>query len=160
MERFSTIPVALILALAMASGAAAQDTSSTTTTGTVEIQERAGIEAAGEVMFQDIQFTPNVGFDPQIATSETSANVTVTGDSAVVSMAVPETIDVTLAGGEESLTVFTSTDGDQATVSGLESLISAGGVLSVDVGGAITVSAADLAPGEYRGLLVVVAQYN
>lgn len=158
MERFWAIPAALTLAIAVATGAAAQET--TTTTGTVEVQERGGIEAAGEVIFQDIQLTPQVSFDPQVATSETSANVTIVGDASVVSVSVPDTVPVFNAAGQDSMTVITSTDGDSAAISGLESLISLGGVLSVDVGGAITVSAADLAPGEYRGLLVVVAQYN
>lgn len=158
MERFWAIPAALTLAIAVATGAAAQETA--TTTGTVEVQERGGIEAAGEVIFQDIQLTPQVSFDPQVATSETSANVTIVGDASVVSVSVPDTVPVFNAAGQDSMTVITSTDGDSAAISGLESLISLGGVLSVDVGGAITVSAADLAPGEYRGLLVVVAQYN
>ena len=34
------------------------------------------------------------------------------------------------------------------------------GTLSVDVSGEISARPQDLAPGEYRGLLVVVAQYN
>lgn len=157
MRRFPTIPAVLVFAAAVATGAAAQDTS--TTTGTTEIQERAGIEATGEIIFHDIQITPGIQLAPVIS-SDASTSLTVTGEGAVVSVSVPATVGITLAGGEQSLTMITNTDGIQTGVTGLQSLVSVGDILSVDVSGEINVTPDDLAPGEYRGLLVVVAQYN
>jgi hypothetical protein len=56
--------------------------------------------------------------------------------------------------------MVTTTEGDYAAIAGLESLIAYGDVLSVDVGGALAFQPGALAPGEYRGLLVIMAQYN
>ena len=156
MERIPILAAAI--ALGLASAAAAQD--SATTTGTAQIEERGGIEATGQVIFQNIDI-PTIALAPTITTTSTSdAHISVMGDDAMVSLAVPDSIDMSQQGGLGSLTVFTALDGDQVGVLGMQSLISPGGTLSVDVGGHINVRPEDLAPGEYRGLLVVVAQYN
>jgi hypothetical protein len=157
MARFRMVPLAVSLALLMASGAQAQNTAPGA--GTASVADRAGIETTGEVIFQNIVIAP--AFSVPVVNASQTSNVTVVspgGDA--VSLAVPGSFDLTREGGQETLTVLTTSDGGSATISGLESLISSGDVLSVDVGGAINVSAAELAPGEYRGLLVVVAQYN
>lgn len=154
MGQFRTLSAALAAALCVAPAAFAGDEA--TTLGTADLQDRAGIEAAGEVIFQDILITPTI---PLTTTSTGSASVSVMGDT-TVSLAVPEAVDVSLAGGEESVMVLTALDGEQAGVLGISSLVAAGEMLSVDIGGEISIKAEDLAPGEYRGLLVVVAQYN
>ena len=157
MRRIPTFAAALSLTLV--SAAAAQD--SATTSGTARIEERGGIEATGQVIFEDLLITPDIPLAPLITTTSTSeANVSMVGDDAMVSLAIPETFEVSLAGGEEMLTVLTAVDGGQIGVLGMQSLVSPGGTLSVDVGGEISARPEDLAPGEYRGLLVVVAQYN
>jgi len=158
MMRFSTIAAAAGLALAFASAAAAQ--SSASAGASAEISEPAGIQATGEVIFQDIQITPQVA-PPPVVPSSGSTNVTVLGAGGdAVSLAVPQTFSVVSPESGQSVTVVTTAQGQTAAISGLQSLLSAGGTLSVDVGGAIQIRADQLQPGEYRGLLVVVAQYN
>lgn len=152
------IPIlAAAIALGLASAASAQD--SATTAGTAQIEERGGIEATGELIFQNLEI-PNIALPLITSTSTGDAHISVMGDDAMVSLAVPDSIDMTMEGGLESLTVLTALDGGEVGVLGMQSLISPGGTLSVDVGGHINVRPEDLAPGEYRGLLVVVAQYN
>ena len=155
MPRFPILAAALSLTLA--SAAAAQVSDGAATVGTAEVQERGGIEAAGEVLFDDILLSPDI---PVSIMSTGAANLSVIGDVSAVSISVPSAVDMTLAGGGESLTIVTALDGDQAGVVGLSSLVAPGEMLSVDVGGEIAVRPEDLVPGEYRGLLVVVAQYN
>jgi hypothetical protein len=53
----------------------------------------------------------------------------------------------------------TNADGSYA-VPIMQGTLSSDGMLSVDVGGTLQVAAEKLQPGEYRGVLVVVAQYN
>lgn len=156
MER--TLILAAAIALTLASAAAAQD--SATTTGTARIEERGGIEATGQVIFQDLH-VPSIALAPLITTtSTTDAHVSMVGDNTMVSMAIPRSFDLSLEGSEWLLTVHTAVNGHKVGVRGMQSLVSPGGALSVDVGGHIDVRPEDLAPGEYRGLLVVVAQYN
>jgi hypothetical protein len=158
MTRRLVLPTAFVLATLVAQTAAAQDTEATA--GTARITERGGIEAVGQVIFQDIAINPAGIVLPLTAVSEGSANVTILADGSVVSLSVPGSIGVRRAGGLQSFTVLTSTDGDYTAAMGLGGLLINGDVLSIDVGGEITVSPEDLEPGEYRGLLVAVAQYN
>lgn len=123
------------------------------------VTERAGIQTTGQVIFQDIAITPNVTIAPSID-STSNSRITVLGQGGdAVSLAVPQAIDMTNADGEQSLTVVTNADGSYA-VPVLQGMLSSEGVLSVNVGGALQVAAQQLQPGEYRGVLVVVAQYN
>ena len=159
MGQFRAFSAAVLAAFCFVSAASATD--SAATTGKVEIRDTGGIKATGEVIFKDIIVTPTLPSTPMLTTASSStANLSVVGDASAVSISVPEAVDVLQTGGEESLTVVTAMDGDQATVTGFTSLISPGEILSVDIGGEISVRPEDLAPGEYRGLLVVVAQYN
>jgi len=149
---------AVAVALLAASGASAQVRSvTTTTTATTSITEAATIRRTGELIFQDILITPGVSMGPVVDASGTS-NLTMTGADAV-SLAIPQFFDLVREGGIETLTVVTTADGGYA-VSGLRGMTMSAGTLSIDVGGSIKVNADQLAPGEYRGLLVVVAQYN
>ena len=59
MRRIPTFAAALSLTLASAA-AAQESATTTTTTGTARIEERGGIEATGEVIFQDLLITPNI----------------------------------------------------------------------------------------------------
>lgn len=155
--RLATFALAVAFALSLASGAAAQ-AASASTSGTSIVLGRSGIDAAGEIIFQDIailQGPPIVGPVGNAA----SANVTVFGADAV-SLAVPESLNVTRLGGPETLTIMTTAGGDYAALGSLQGLLSRDETFSLDVGGSIQVRPEDLAPGEYRGLLVVVAQYN
>ena len=129
------------------------------TTASAEISERAGIQTTGEVIFHDISVMPNVTIAPSID-STSNSQITVLGSGGdAVSLAVPEAIDMTKSDGEQTLTVVTNADGSYA-VPILQGTLSSDGVLSVDVGGTLQVAADKLQPGEYRGVLVVVAQYN
>jgi len=150
---------ALAFATLTMSGALAQTTSATTN-ASAHIESSAGIELTGQVIFQDIVISPQITVGPSVFTaSDASANVTVLGANAV-SLAVPESFELTRTGGVETLTVQTSSSGDFTAIDPLQGMLAPGEALSIDVGGTIRVSADQLAPGEYRGLLVVVAQYN
>lgn len=156
MRRIPTL--AAMLSLALASAAAAQETAATT--GKVTVVERGGIEATGEVVFQDLLLSPDMPLGPRITTTSTSGASVSMSDGVAVSLDIPESFDLALANGEWTLTVTTAVNGGQVGVLGMQSLVSPGGTLSVDVSGEISARPQDLAPGEYRGLLVVVAQYN
>lgn len=155
-SRFWTLAATVAFATLTVSGALAQTTSATTNTS-AHINDAAGIELTGQVIFQDIVIN-QITLGPAI-TSDASANVTVLGNDAV-SLAVPESFELTRTGGVETLTVRTSSSGDYTAIDPLQGMLASGEALSIDVGGTIRVSANQLAPGEYRGLLVVVAQYN
>ena len=129
------------------------------TTASAAISERAGIQTTGQVIFQDIAVVPNVTIAPSID-STSNSQITVLGSGGdAVSLAVPEAIDMTNTNGEQTLTVVTNADGSYA-VPIMQGTLSSDGMLSVDVGGTLQVAAEKLQPGEYRGVLVVVAQYN
>jgi translation initiation factor 2 gamma subunit (eIF-2gamma) len=158
-SRFWTLVATVAFATLTVSGALAQTASATTNAG-AHVNDAAGIGLTGQVIFQDIVISPQITVGPGInATSDASANVTVLGSDAV-SLAVPETFELTRTGGVETLTVQTSSSGDFTAIDPLQGMLAPGEALSIDVGGTIRVSADQLAPGEYRGLLVVVAQYN
>lgn len=157
MARAWIVPGALSLAVGLASAASAQATT-TATTASTRISPRAGIEAVGEVIFKDVVISPNL---PPVVPSSSAANVTVVGTSGdAISLSVPSVFEAVSADGARTVTIVTTANGDQATISGLQSLLSSGGLLSVDVGGAIRIRPDIVQSGEYSGLLVVVAQYN
>jgi len=149
-----------VLALAWAAGAPARaDSASTDAGASTDVSERGGIQTTGQVIFQDIAVMPNVSIAPSID-STSNSQITVLGQGGdAVSLAVPQAIDMTNSNGEQSLTVVTNADGSYA-VPIMQGTLSSQGVLSVNVGGTLQVAADKLQPGEYRGILVVVAQYN
>lgn len=149
-----------VLALACAAGAPAHAEGASTDAGaSTNVSERGGIQTTGQVIFQDIAVVPNVSIAPSID-STSNSQITVLGQGGdAVSLAVPQAIDMTKSGGEQTLTVVTNADGSYA-VPIMQGTLSSEGVLSVNVGGTLQVAAGQLQPGEYRGVLVVVAQYN
>lgn len=146
---------AVVFALSLATGVAAQASSSTS--GTATVQGRSGIDAAGEIIFQDIDILQGTPIESVV--NAASANVTVFGADAV-SLAVPESLSVTRVDGLETLTIQTTSGGDYVALDYMQGLLTGDEAFSLDIGGAIHVRSEDLAPGEYRGLLVVVAQFN
>jgi len=149
-----------VLALACLAAAPARAQGASTGAGaSTGVTQRGGIQTTGQVIFQDIAVVPNVTIAPSID-STSNSQITVLGQGGdAVSLAVPEAIDMTNSGGEQTLTVVTNADGSYA-VPLLQGTLSSQGVLSVNVGGTLQVAADQLAPGQYRGVLVVVAQYN
>jgi hypothetical protein len=93
-----------------------------------------------------------------------NATLTIYGQSGdAVSMAVPQTFQVTRAGGTETLTVKTNTNSEYALAGNGVVLGGAqnADTMSVNIGGSLSVASNDqLVPGSYDGLLVVVVQYN
>jgi hypothetical protein len=93
-----------------------------------------------------------------------NATLTIYGQSGgAVSMAVPQTFQVTRTGGAETLTVKTNTNSEYGV--GGNGVVLGGGqnadTMSVNVGGSLSLASNDpLVPGSYDGLLVVVVQYN
>ena len=130
------------------------------TAGTsTQVTERAGIQTTGQVIFQDIAVTPSVTVAPSVD-STSNSQITVLGQGGdAVSLAVPDAINMTNADGQQSLTVVTNSDGSYS-VPVMQGVLSSDGVLSVNVGGTLQTASQQLQPGEYRGVLVVVAQYN
>jgi hypothetical protein len=99
------------------------------------------------------------------ATPGSNATLTIHGEAGdAVSMAVPESFQVIRSGGTEALTVKTNTNAEYGLAG--DGVVLGGAVMgsssmSVNVGGAISLaSAAQVTPGAYEGLLVVVVQYN
>ncbi|MGE5566934.1 MAG: DUF4402 domain-containing protein [Parcubacteria group bacterium] len=158
-----TLPIlasgALVLAFATGRAALAQTSDQATAGASTTISERAGIQTTGEVIFQDIAVTPSVTVAPVID-STSNSQITVLGQGGdAVSLAVSDAINMTKTNGEQTLTVITNADGSYA-VPLMQGVLSPDGVLSVNVGGTLQTASQQLQPGEYRGVLVVVAQYN
>jgi len=149
-----------VMALACAAAAPARAEGASTDAGaSTDVSERGGIQTTGQVIFQDIAVVPNVTIAPSID-STSNSQITVLGQGGdAVSLAVPGAIDMTNGDDGQTLTVVTNADGTYA-VPIMQGTLSSQGVLSVNVGGTLQVAADQLQPGEYRGVLVVVAQYN
>jgi len=150
---------ALLLAAAGVQPAFAQASAQTPAGAGTNVTERAGIQTTGQVIFQDIAVTPSLTVAPTID-STSNSQITVLGQGGdAVSLAVPDAINMTKTDGQQTLTVVTNADGSYA-VPILPGVLSPDGVLSVNVGGTLQTASQPLQPGQYRGVLVVVAQYN
>jgi hypothetical protein len=110
--------------------------------------------------------------------TSSTANVAVSSGGSALSVSVPATVDVVQTGGVNTITVSTVSpvgaapglgagagvvpgvvtgsmfSGPVAVVGTLN-----GGVLSFSVGGAVT-AGNNLVPGNYKGVLTVIASYN
>lgn len=150
---------ALFVALGAVQPALAQSSGQATTGVSTTVNERVGIQTTGEVIFQDIAVTPSVTIAPTVD-STSNSQITVLGQGGdAVSLAVPDAISMTKADGQQTLTVVTNADGGYS-IPVMQGVLSADGILSVNVGGTLQIASQQLQPGEYRGVLVVVAQYN
>ena len=160
----------------------AQNAAASTTTASAEVLEPSAIAVTRDLTFTILAGALNTirnSVDAQASFAEagaSNASVLVAGGGKAFSIAMPASIDVVRSGGVESITVRTvgpvgSVFGaDGRTVSGLLSggvfgtpvAVTgelSGGILTFSVGGLVTVSN-DLVPGNYHGVLTVVAQYN
>ena len=159
-------------ALGCSATAYAQTSASAQGQATATLQDSAGILVSQDLTFQSQLSTSSVNGAAAAAAagaastvgsgasagSASSANVTVLGASGdTVSMAVPTTFDVTRAGGPEAFVVTTFGVGGSSILGGG---LRANGALSVDVSGRVALAGRSEVPGAYRGLLVVIAQYN
>jgi hypothetical protein len=173
------LALSLIAAAAalVATGAHAQDQATSTTTGSTSVSAPAAITVTQNLTFTILPQTVNTGLTiTSSAANGVNANVTLTG-AQTTSVSVPATFDVTRVGGSETVTVRTvgavtnvvSTNG-ATQVAGVANggvfnnpvnVVGTfdSGVLSFSVGGQVTL-ANNLVPGEYQGVLTVIAQYN
>ena len=161
----------------VAAGARAQDTATSTTTGSTSISAPAAISVTQNLSFTIQPQSLNTGLTiTSSAANGINANVLLTGGQ-TASVSVPATFDVTRVGGVETITVRTvGTATNVTSVTGASQVIGVAnggvftnpvtvvgnldnGVLSFSVGGAVTV-ANNIVPGEYQGVLTVIAQYN
>ena len=161
----------------MAAGARAQATASGATTGSTSISAPAAISVTQSLSFNIQPQSLNTGLTITSNLSNgVNANVVLTGGQ-TASVSVPATFDVTRVGGDETITVRTVGAASSVTsLSGatqVAGVVNGGlfnnpvtvvgnldnGVLSFSIGGAVTV-ANTLVPGEYQGVLTVIAQYN
>jgi hypothetical protein len=168
--------LAMLAATAAAPPARAQSTATSNTAGSTSISAPAALTVTQNLNFSVTPTSVNTGLTVSSATaSGVNANFALTGGQ-TASVSVPATFDVTRVGGTETVTVrtiapasniTTSTGGQVAGVAS-GSLFSSpvtvvgtldSGMLSFSVGGAVTV-ANNLTPGQYQGVLTVVAQYN
>jgi hypothetical protein len=146
-------PFLFLIALAIASEAHASSM--------VQTPARAEIvAAAGIALTQDLSFRAQLPSTSMIISSGGRARIRLTGNT--VSLATPS-FNLIRDGGLETLTVIIRNaiiqdDEDRATVLG--GALRANGALSVDVSGTVALMGRTMQPGAYRGLLVVVAQYN
>ncbi len=135
----------------------------------VSFTETAGIQIGNGLTLPAVSVAPVRGgvaigaASSTIARSRVStgnAQLTIRGQPGdVVSTTVPESFTVVRSGGQETLTVKTSTSAEYHLGSG--DAVLGDTAMSVDIGGSLALaSAQNLVPGPYEGLLVVVVQYN
>jgi len=145
--------LALLAALGAASGAHASQSATVQSVGRAEIADSASIQILQDLTFNAL-LPPTIA---AVASPSSAANIQLSGKPGdVVSVAVPSRFGMTRTGGQETLTVIT-TGLDRVVLGGA---LRANGALSVDVGGRVLFSGANTPAGAYRGLLVVMAQYN
>jgi hypothetical protein len=161
-----------------AGSAHAQGSASSTADVSLEVTQPVSIGLSQNLFFNTLQ---TVGTGLTITTSAANglnANILVGGAAGqAVSLSVPASFSVTRDGGVDTITVRTV--GAVTNVTGVggatqvTGVVAGGvfsapvtvsgtldsGVLSFSVGGIVTV-ANNLAPGEYHGVLTVIAQYN
>ena len=174
--RLASLLIAAAAALA-ATSARGQDQAASVTTGSTSISVPASMTVTQNLSFTVLPQSVNTGLTiSSSAVNGVNANVQLTGAQAA-SVSVPATFEVTRVGGAETVivrTVGTVTNligvGGASQVLGVAngSLFSNpvavvgnidSGVLSFSVGGQVTL-ANNLVPGEYQGVLTVIAQYN
>jgi hypothetical protein len=149
-----------VLALACAAGAPARAESASTDAGAnTNVSERGGIQTTGQVIFQDIAGVPNVTIAPSIDSTSNSQVVVLGQGGDAVSLAVPDAIDMINSNSGRTYLVVTNADGSY-TLPILQGTLSSEGLLSVTVGGSLQIAAGTLEPGQYRGVMIVVANYN
>ena len=155
MKAFIGPGLCVAAALAWGSTAAAAGASATArANGEVQISDSAGILVTQDLSFQTQLPSSNL----QSFASSGSGNVMLTGGAGqTVSLAVPTSFDVTRAGGPESYVVTTFGVPGSSLLGGS---LRENGALSVDVSGRVALAGKSTVPGAYRGLLVVIAQYN
>lgn len=167
--------------LALAGGTAraqANPTAATArTTGSTSISAPGSISVIQNLSFTVLPQAVNTGMTiTSSAANGQNANVVVSGGQ-TTSISVPATFDVTNLNGGQTITVHTvGAVSNLITVDGATQVAGVAnggifnnpvtvvgtldsGVLSFTVGGEIT-AANNLAPGEYQGVLTVIAQYN
>lgn len=168
--------IAAAAALA-ATSARAQDQATSTTTGSTSVSDPAAITVTQNLSFTVLPQAVNTGLViTSSAVNGVNANVTLAG-AQTASVSVPATFDVTRVGGSETVTVRTvgpvTNVVSTAGATQIKGVANGGvfnnpvnvvgtfdsGVLSFSVGGEVTL-ANRLVPGEYQGVLTVIAQYN
>lgn len=172
----------LIAAAALAAtGARAQsqgpNQATNTTTGSISISDPAAITVTQNLSFTVLPQSVNTALTvTSSAANGVNANVVLTGGQ-TTSVSVPATFDVTRVGGAETITVRTvGAVTNVVTPNGTAQLVGVAnggvfnnpvtvvgtldsGVLSFSVAGQVTL-ANNLVPGEYQGVLTVIAQFN
>ena len=161
--------------------ASAQVVATSTTMSSAEVVESTSIAATQDLTFTIMASTAsglrNIGSAlSSIAGTGVSSNVVVAAGGKTMSLAVPASIDVVRSGGVDIVTVRTIglpssvVGADNAPISGVLSggVFSApvnvtgelgSGTLTFSIGGQV-VLANNLVPGNYHGVLTVIALYN
>ena len=165
--------------LSAASGASAQASSATTTVQmSTQISEPASIDVVQNLSFNILPQALTTGLViTSSAAGGLNANVVLRGAAGdTVSLSIPSIITVVRDGGIDTVTVRTVGPVGNVNLPGAGSVTGVaagglfstpvtvignldGGILSFTVGGQVMV-ANNLVPGEYRGVLTVIASYN
>jgi hypothetical protein len=180
----------LVAVLAAGAGHAQSGTTATSTTdASTTISAPVAIGVTQNLSFNLTAQTLNTGLTiTSSAANGLNANFALTGTQ-TASVSIPATFSVVRTGGTETITVRTvgsanalaggAVDAGASSVTGLvgsgpvSGVVAGGifaspvtvvgsidsGVLSFSVGGAVTL-ANNLVPGEYQGVLTVIAQFN
>ncbi len=185
----ASLTAGLMAVLAAGTGRAQSGATATTTTdSSASISAPVAIGVIQNLTINSAQLSTGLTITSS-ATNGLNANFALTG-AQTASVSVPATFNIVRTGGTETITVRTigspngvaaagATDAGASTVVGLSGsgpvtgVVAGGifanpvtivgtidsGVLSFSVGGAVTL-ANNLVPGEYQGVLTVIAQYN
>lgn len=135
--------------------------------GGASIEQQVGVDLQGAMAVQSLRASNNFDLS-RSATSPSSglaaasvkpASLTLSGGAGdAVSLDYPRALDLAREGGIETLQLRMS-QGDGFAGPGV-TILSLDGGLSFRVGGGVEAPVNPIVPGNYRGLLVIVAQWN
>lgn len=130
------------------------------TRGSAQVEQQVGVNLDGPVFLHNLNTSTPARTGPAsvlAVTSASPASLTVRGGALdAISLSVPALLDLGRAGGLETLQMRlgSGTLGDGAT------LLSSSGGVSLRLVGDVKAPVNPVVPGDYRGLLVIVAQWN
>jgi hypothetical protein len=131
------------------------------TTATAQIEQQGGIGFSGNVALQTAGLSmtgSQPGGNVLAATSPSPALVTVSGlPGSSVSLSTPDALALSREGGLESLQLKL---GQALEGGGGATLLSTSGGVSLGVVGSVEDPGIPIVPGDYRGLLIIIAQWN
>jgi hypothetical protein len=130
------------------------------TQASAQIDQQVGVNLQGDIALRALQSgvsgAPAPG--PVLAvTGASPASLTATGTAAAaISFSIPELLDLDREGGLETLQLRLNGNGGPDG----QTLLSSSGGMSLRLVGDVEAPVNPVVPGDYRGLLVIIAQWN